>query len=126
MFRFVLTFLLCAFFSLGKNASFLLCLILHRLITSTPTISLLFSSLFVQCECVFSSSHIPSVHMFQRSLMTDSNILRCQNLSDSIIFMICEMITGLYLCKFDSRGIKFIHSIVMFLYLSTTLCRSII
>ena len=38
--------------------------------------------------------------------MTDSNVLQCQELSVSIIFMISEMITGSYLCRFDSRGIK--------------------
>ena len=76
--------------------------------------------------CVFSNSQIPSVHMFRRSLMTDSNVLQCQKLSVSIIFMICEMFTRSYLCRFDSRGIRFIPSIVMFLYSSTTLCRSII
>ena len=58
--------------------------------------------------------------------MTDSNVLRCQKLSVSIIFMICEMITGSYLCRFNSRGIKSIPSIIMFLYSSTTLCHSII
>ena len=125
MFRLALTFWLCAFFSLYKHIVFTR-LTLHRLITSTPSISLLFSSLFVQCICVFSNSQIPSVHMFRRSLMTDSNVLQCQKLSVSIIFMICEMITGSYLCRFDSIGIRFIHSIVMFLYSLTTLCHSII
>ena len=74
----------------------------------------------------FSNSQIPSVHKFWRSLKTDSNVLWCQKLSVSIMFMICEMITGSYLCRFDSRGIKSIPSIIMFLYSSTTLCHSII
>ena len=38
--------------------------------------------------------------------MTDSNILQCQKLSVLIIFMICEMITRSYSCRFNSRGIK--------------------
>ena len=63
--------------------------------------------------------------MFWRLLMTDSNVLQCQKLSVSIIFMICEMITGSYLCRFDSRGIRSIPSLVMFLYSSTTLCHSL-
>ena len=65
-------------------------------------------------------------HMIRRSLMTDSNVLGCQKLPDSIIFMICEIITGLNLCRFDSKGIKSNPSIIMFLYSLTTLCHSII
>ena len=58
--------------------------------------------------------------------MTVLNVFWCQELSACIIFMICVMITGSYSCRFDSRGIKSIPSIVMFLYSSTTLCHSII
>ena len=110
----------------SENVSFLLRLTLHKSITSIPSIALLFSLLFVQCICAFSNSRIPSTHMFRRSLMTDSNVLRCQKLPDSIIFMICEIMTGLNLCRFDSKGIKSNPSIIMFLYSLTTLCHSII
>ena len=73
----------------------------------------------------FSNLRIPSVHMFRRLLKTDLNVLWYQKPSVSIMFMICEMITGSYLCRFNSRGSKSIPSIVMFLYSSTTLCHSI-
>ena len=64
--------------------------------------------------------------MFRRSLKNDSNVLWCQKPSVSIMFMICEMITRSYLCRFESRGIYSIPSIVMFLYSLTILCHSII
>ena len=125
MFRLVLTYLLCAFLSLDIRLIFVL--------TDTAQVDHLYSIHFIvvfiivcTVQCVFSNSQIPSIHMFQRSLMTDSNVLQCQKLSVSIIFMICEMITGSYLCRFDSRGIRYIPSIAMFLYLLTTLCHSII
>ena len=125
VFRFVLTFLLCAFFSLD------ICLVF--ILTNTAQADNLYSIHFIVVFVIIctllmciSNSRIPSVHMFWRSLMTYSNVLRCQKLSASIIFMIYEMITGSYLCRFDSRGIRFIPSIVTFLYSSTTLCHSII
>ena len=124
---FILSWLSCFALSFClPHASFLFCLTLHRWIASTQSISPSFLALFVQYMDLFSSSWIPSIHMFWRLLKTDSNILWCQKMSVSIIFMICDMITRSYLCRFDSKGVKSIPSIVLLLYSSTTFCRSTI
>ena len=65
-------------------------------------------------------------HLLRKSVKTASKVFRCQKLSTSIICMIWEITTRSFLCRFDSRGVKPIPSIIMLLCSSTTFCLSII
>ena len=105
---------------------FLVLLSLHRSKTSTSSILSSISLFSVQCMDTSVCLWIHLSHLLWRLVKTTLKVCWCQNLLASIICMIWEIITRSYLCRFNSRGVKPIPSIVMLLYSSTTFCHSII
>ena len=121
---FVLSQLSCFELSFPScHSSFLVLLSLHRSITSTPSILLSILLFSVQCVDTSFCSWIRSSHLLWRLVKTTSNVFWCQKLSALIIYMIWEIITGSYLCRFDSRGVTPIPSIIDTIYIKTQVFR---
>ena len=102
---FILSRLSCFELSFPSCRSrFLVLLSLHRSRTYTQSMLSSISLFSVQCVDTSFCLWIRSSHLLRRSVKTTSKVFWCQKLSTSIICMIWQIITGSYLCRFDSGG----------------------